>query len=70
MRTKCHSEQESIPIPIPIQTMMGMIDNHCLEETHEGAGLFGGFSHRGHRVHREILPFAIDETTPTSAGLR
>ncbi len=21
------------------------------------------------RVHREILPFAIDETTPTSAGL-
>jgi hypothetical protein len=31
---------------------------------------FGGLSHRGHRVHGEILPFAIDGTTLTSAGLR
>ncbi|MGI6302702.1 MAG: hypothetical protein ACOX52_16835 [Verrucomicrobiota bacterium] len=27
--------------PTPVQTMMGLIGNHCLEETHEGAGLFG-----------------------------
>ncbi|MGI6302810.1 MAG: hypothetical protein ACOX52_17385 [Verrucomicrobiota bacterium] len=42
---------------------------HCLEAMREGACLFGGFSHRGHRVHREVFPFAIDETPPTSAGL-
>jgi hypothetical protein len=34
----------------------------------EGA-FWDGISHRGHRVHREILPFAIDETAATSPGL-
>ena len=29
-----------------------------------------GISHRGHRVHREILPFTIDGGTAASAGLR
>jgi hypothetical protein len=28
-----------------------------------------GVSHRGHRVHGEILPFAIDKTAATSPGL-
>ncbi len=28
-----------------------------------------GISHRGHRVHREVLSFAIDETAATSGGL-
>ncbi len=73
-RARCQPGRESIPIPIPtptpIQAMIGWIGHDCLEETDDGTRLFGGFSHRGHRVHREILPFAIDETTPTSAGLR
>ncbi len=45
MRALRQPAKESIPIPIPtptpIQTMIGLIGNHCLEETHEEAGLFG-----------------------------
>ena len=43
MKAKCHTGRGSIPIPTPtpIQTMIGLIGNHFLEETHEEAGLFG-----------------------------
>ncbi len=27
------------------------------------------YRHRGHRVHREILPFDVDETTPNAPAL-
>jgi hypothetical protein len=35
----------------------------------EATPLGMGFSHRGHRGHREILSFAIDEAACTSAAL-
>jgi hypothetical protein len=43
MKPRRHTEQESIPIPIPIPTptMIGLIGNHCLEATPEGACHFG-----------------------------
>jgi hypothetical protein len=41
-----------------------------IERPHDETRLCGGISHRDHRVHREILLFAIDEITPTSAGIR
>ncbi|MDD8050268.1 MAG: hypothetical protein PHG55_02925 [Verrucomicrobiota bacterium] len=32
MRARSQPGQESIPTPTPIQAMIGLIDNHCLEE--------------------------------------
>jgi len=43
-RARWHTGQESIPIPIPtptpIQTMIGLIGNHCLEEGAFSDGLY------------------------------
>ena len=41
MRARCQSEHESIPIPTPIQTMIWLIGNYCMEATHDGTRLFG-----------------------------
>ncbi|MGI6303135.1 MAG: hypothetical protein ACOX52_19040 [Verrucomicrobiota bacterium] len=52
MRARSQPGQESIPIPIPtptpIQTMIGLIGNHCLEATRDGTCLFGRLLARGY----------------------
>jgi hypothetical protein len=73
------TEQGSIPIPIPISipisisisTLIGRIGNYCLEAEARRIGLFRRiFSHRGHRVHREDLLYAIGETPRNSAEVK
>ena len=63
-RAMCQPEQDSISISISTTIgligLIGLIGSYCLEAEAKGIVLFRRiFSHRGHRVHREILPFAI-----------
>jgi hypothetical protein len=67
-RARCHTGKGSTPISI--QTLIGLIGSYCLEaEVRRIVLLRRIFSHRGHRVHREILPLAVGETVRTSAGV-
>lgn len=66
-----HAEYSiSISTQRPIRPIR-LIGNHCLEATTpEGLSASRtGISHRGPRVHRDILPCSIDEPAPSSPVL-